>query len=374
MKIMTIVGTRPEVIRLSEVIKRLDRAPEIEHILVHTGQNFDYELNRVFFSDLELREPDHRLEIQGSSLGGRLGSLFSTVDPILEAEAPDAVLVLGDTYSCLAAILVKNRRIPIFHMEAGNRCHDMNVPEESNRRIVDHIADVNLTYSEHAREYLAREGLPRERIIKTGSPMREVLNRNLRKIMESEILSDLGLSHREYIVCSIHRAETVDCPERRHSVFSAIAQIAGENPECRVIVSLHPRTRNRVSGDPRIDLPENVEFHKPMSFTDYNRLQMSSLFVLSDSGTISEEASIIGFRALNVRDTHERPEAMDSARVILTGTSTEDIIRAARIVRSCEPVSEPVEGYDSDRVSEKILKIIVSYTPYINTYVYRKSP
>ena len=371
MKILTIVGTRPEVIRLSEVIKRLDSAPRVTHIVVHTGQNYDYELNRIFFEDLGLREPDYRLEIQGASLGARLGSMFSAVDPILDKEAPDAVLVLGDTYSCLASILVKSKRIPLFHMEAGNRCHDMNVPEETNRRIVDHIADINMPYSEHAREYLAKEGVPRERIIKTGSPMREVLNANMRKILKSSVLSAMGLSERAYVVCSIHRAETVDDPARLRSVFSAISEIASADTERRVIVSLHPRTQDRLKRED-ILFPANVELLKPLSFTDYNRLQMSSAFVLSDSGTISEESAILGFRALNVRDTHERPEAMDCARVILTGTATKDIVRASEIVETLEGSSEPVRDYDPERVSEKVLKILLSYTPYINTFVYRK--
>lgn len=381
MKVCTIVGTRPEVIKLSEVIRKLNNSEHIEHVLVHTCQNYDNTLNGIFFNDLELERPKHRLNLQelGDSLGSRLASLFFGVEKILQLEKPDAVLLLGDTYSCLSAIIAKNMKIPIFHMEAGNRCYDQNVPEEVNRKIVDHISDINLPYSTIAKSYLEKEDFPSDRVIKIGSPMREVLARSKEKILNhptSDILSDLALKKKEYILCSIHRAENVDNEDTLRSIFSAISEIASKEG-IGAIVSTHPRTFNRLreSGLYETYASASVKFVIPMSFSEYNYLQLNSRMVLSDSGTISEEASILGFKALNIRTCHERPEAMEEASVLLAGTKSEDIVRAyyATLNDTSTPSEEHCpQDYKADNVSEKVLKIILSYSHFVNRYVYRK--
>lgn len=371
MKIITLVGTRPEIIRLSEIIKLLDCTPGVSHILVHSNQNYDYTLNGIFFKDLGLRQPDWQLSLPEGFLGERLGSLFSQFDKILESEKPDAMLVLGDTFSCLATILARHRKIPIFHMEAGNRCFDLCVPEETNRRIVDHVSDINLPYSNHARQYLIQEGLPANQIIKTGSPMREVLSANKKRIEDSTILHTLDISDQRFIVCSIHRAESVDDPQTLKGIFDALQEIVVSH-NLKAIVTTHPRTKKRLSALGSV-FDKRILFIDPLSFSDYNRLQTAALMVLSDSGTISEEASILQFRALNVRNTHERPEAMDCANVTMCGTSRSSIVEAFNVALSLPIPKNNVSDYE-DNVSDKIVKIIISYVQYVNTYVYRKVP
>ena len=325
LKVLTVVGTRPEIIRLSCVLQKLDASPAIDHVLVHTGQNYDYELNEIFFKDLGLRKPDYFLNAAGGNATSTAGQILINIDPVLESERPDAFLVLGDTNSCLCAIAAKKRHIPIFHMEAGNRCFDQRVPEESNRKIVDHISDINLTYSSIAREYLLREGLPADRIIKTGSPMYEVLNRYLPKIDASTVLEDLGLEKDRYFVVSAHREENISSERNFGNLVTILNGIAGHYG-FPVIVSTHPRTRKKIEA-------EGVEFHplvrlmKPMGLSDYNKLQINARTVISDSGTISEESSILNFRALNIREAHERPEAMEEASVMMVGLNPERVCK-----------------------------------------------
>lgn len=325
LKVMTVVGTRPEIIRLSRVIAKLDESLAAEHILVHTGQNYDYELNEIFFDDLKIRKPDHFLNAAGSSAVETIGQILIKIDLLLEIEKPDAFLVLGDTNSCLCAIPAKKRHIPIFHMEAGNRCFDQRVPEETNRKIVDHIADINLTYSSIAREYLLREGLPADRVIKTGSPMFEVLHHYLGYITQSDILARMGLTENHYFVVSAHREENINSDKNFNGLIAILNQIA-ENYGYPVIVSTHPRTRKKIE-EKNVVVHERVNFLKPMGFNDYNCLQMRSFAVLSDSGTISEESSILNFRALNIREAHERPEAMEEASVMMVGLDPDNILR-----------------------------------------------
>lgn len=334
-KVMTVVGTRPEIIRLSRVVSALDRAAD--HVLVHTGQNYDYELNEVFFEDLELRRPDYFLDAAGESTAQTIGSLMVKVDEVIAVEQPEAFLVLGDTNSCLAAIVAKKRRVPIFHMEAGNRCFDQRVPEESNRKIVDHTADINLTYSDIAREYLLREGLPADRVIKTGSPMFEVLTYCLPRIDGSDVLARLGLTPEAYFVLSAHREENVDSPMRLAPLFSAINEIARTYSK-PIIVSTHPRTRRRLE-EAGLALDSRIELIKPLGFLDYVKLQKHAACVLSDSGTITEESSILNFPALNLREAHERPEGMEEASVILTGVRTERILQGLDLALA-QPRSE----------------------------------
>ena len=372
MKVLTVVGTRPEIIRLSRVIPCLER--NTRHVLVHTGQNYDYELNEVFFRDLELRKPDHFLSAAGDTPMQTIGNTLLRVDPVLEAERPDALLVLGDTNSCLAALAAKRRKIPVFHMEAGNRCFDERVPEEINRRLVDHVSDVNLPYSERARDLLLREGLPPDRIVKTGSPMNEVLRHNLPKARASGVLGRLGLSPETYFVVSAHREENVDDPARLRELAATLNAIAAAH-RARVIVSTHPRTRTRIEAlglafDPL------VELHKPFGYHDYLWLQMAARAVLSDSGTITEEAAILGLRALNIREAHERMEGMEEGVVMMTGLDTTRVMQALDIVLAQPPGTSGERrlpyDYDVANVSEKVLRIIVSYVDYVRRTVWRK--
>ncbi|MGH7541553.1 MAG: non-hydrolyzing UDP-N-acetylglucosamine 2-epimerase, partial [Gemmatimonadota bacterium] len=329
LKVMTVVGTRPEIIRLSRVIAALDEAPSIDHVLVHTGQNYDYELNEIFFEDLGLRAPDRFLEAAAPTPAGTVGQLLVRIDPLLAEEAPDAFLVLGDTNSCLSAICAKKRRIPIFHMEAGNRCFDQRVPEETNRRIVDHIADINLTYSDIAREYLLAEGMPADRVIKTGSPMYEVLDHYRPRIDGSDVLERLGLEREGYYLVSSHREENLESDRNFTGLVGILRSLADDRP---VIVSTHPRTRGMIEAR-GVEFDERVRLLKPLCFSDYVRLQTDALAVLSDSGTISEESSILNFPALNLREAHERPEAMEEASVMMVGMSVERVWRALGVLR-----------------------------------------
>ncbi|NHM01101.1 non-hydrolyzing UDP-N-acetylglucosamine 2-epimerase [Flavobacterium difficile] len=374
LKLVTVVGTRPEIIRLSRVMAALDASEAIEHILVHTGQNYDYELNQIFFDDLGIRKPDYFLNAAGKTATETVGQILITIDPLLDEIQPDAFLVLGDTNSCLCAIPAKKRQIPIFHMEAGNRCFDQRVPEETNRKIVDHISDVNLTYSDIAREYLLREGLPADRIIKTGSPMFEVLNHYLPNIQASEILSTLNLEKGKYFVVSSHREENINNPENFNGLIESLNQIA-ENYKLPIIVSTHPRTRNKIESE-KVKVREQIQFLKPMGFNDYNALQMHAFAVLSDSGTISEESSILNFPALNIRQAHERPEAMEEASVMMVGLSPERIMQGLVQLQSQKTGSErnfrPVADYSMPNVSEKMVRIILSYTDYVNRVVWSK--
>lgn len=373
LKVMTIVGTRPEIIRLSRVIAVLDRY--CSHVLVHTGQNYDFELNQIFFDELAIRAPDHFLSAAGDTPAATIGRVITATDEVLALEQPDAVLILGDTNSSLAAIAAKRRKIPIFHMEAGNRCFDMRVPEEINRRIVDHVADVNLTYSRIAREYLLREGLPPDRVIVTGSPMREVLANYREQIAASDALDKLGLQEHEYFIVSSHREENVDDPERLGSLLRILESLAADYA-LPVVVSTHPRTRARLEalGGGSSGL---VRFLKPFGFPDYIRLQSSARAVLSDSGTITEESSILNFPALNLRDVHERPEGFEEAAVMMVGLDHARIRDALRVLedqpRGDQRLLHPVADYLPDNVSEKVLRIILSYTGYVNRQVWHKT-
>lgn len=369
LKVMTVVGTRPEIIRLSAVINKLDKSEAIEHILVHTGQNYDYELNEVFFKDLGLRKPDYFLNAAVGSAVETIGNILIKIDPVLEEVKPDAFLVLGDTNSCLCAIAAKRRHIPIFHMEAGNRCFDQRVPEETNRKIVDHIADINLTYSDIAREYLISEGLPADRIIKTGSPMLEVINSRLEDIERSDILERLQLEADKYFVVSAHREENINSETNFADLIDSLNAIA-EEYGLPLIVSTHPRTMKMIE-------VKNVEFNplirimKPLGYNDYVKLQMNAKAVLSDSGTISEESSILSFKALNIRQAHERPEAMEEAAVMMVGLKKERIMQGLKVLeRQNEKTLRRVRDYDIANVSEKVLRIIISYTDYVKRVVW----
>lgn len=369
---MTVVGTRPEIIRLSRVLARLDE--HCEHVLVHTGQNYDYELNQIFFDDLGIRKPDHFLNAAGGSAAEVIGKIIAGVDSMLVTETPDALLVLGDTNSCLSVIPAKRRKIPIFHMEAGNRCFDMRVPEEINRRIVDHTADINLTYSDIAREYLLREGLPPDMVIKTGSPMAEVLAHYRRGIDASDVLSRLDLTDGEFFVVSAHREENIDSDLNFGKLVQVLNTVA-EQYKLPVIVSTHPRTQKRVDAL-GVQFHNNVQLLKPLGFTDYNRLQISAKAVLSDSGTINEEASILNFPALNLREAHERPEGMEEAAVMMVGLEAERVMQGLTILQG-QPRGEhrllrQVADYSMPNVSDKVLRIIHSYTDYVNRVVWKK--
>tara|TARA_R100000306_G_scaffold140_1_gene293 strand:+ start:11755 stop:12894 length:1140 start_codon:yes stop_codon:yes gene_type:complete len=375
LKVMTVVGTRPEIIRLSRVIAALDASEAIDHVLVHTGQNYDYELNEVFFEDLGIRKPDHFLNAAGTNATTTAGQILINIDPVLEEVNPDAFLVLGDTNSCLCAIAAKKRRIPIFHMEAGNRCFDQRVPEETNRKIVDHISDINLTYSDIAREYLLREGLPADRIIKTGSPMFEVLNHYASKIESSKVLSKLKLEKNKYFVVSAHREENISSDKNFKGLIDSLNIIA-EQYNYPVIVSTHPRTRIMIEKK-KVETHKNIQFLKPLGFHDYNALQKHSYTVLSDSGTISEESSILNFRALNIRDAHERPEAMEEASVMMVGFNTERILQGL-VQLQTQHLGEnrnfrQVADYSMPNVSEKMVRIIISYTDYIKRVVWQEN-
>jgi UDP-N-acetylglucosamine 2-epimerase (non-hydrolysing) len=371
LKVMTVVGTRPEIIRLSRVLVKLDQSPAVAHILVHTGQNYDYELNHVFFEDLDLRKPDYFLEAAGANATETIGQILIKIDPVLEKEKPDAFLVLGDTNSCLCAIPAKKRHIPIFHMEAGNRCFDQRVPEETNRKIVDHISDVNLTYSNIAREYLLREGLPADRIIKTGSPMFEVLHSYMPKIEKSQILKTLRLNVGEYFVVSAHREENIGSEANFQNLVAILNQLA-EQHRLPVIVSTHPRTRKAIENS-KVKFNPCINLMKPLGLSDYIALQTNARAVLSDSGTISEESSILGFPALNIREAHERPEAMEEAAVMMTGLNPERVMQGLAQLGS-ETISgfRKVADYSMPNVSDKVVRIILSYTDYINRVAWGK--
>lgn len=372
LKVMTVVGTRPEIIRLSAVINKLEESEAIEHILVHTGQNYDYELNEVFFEDFNLKKPDYFLNAATGTAVETIGNILIKIDPILEEVNPDAFLVLGDTNSCLCAIAAKRRKIPIFHMEAGNRCFDQRVPEETNRKIVDHLADINLTYSDIAREYLLAEGLPADRVIKTGSPMFEVLNSKKEDIKNSDVLNRMKLEENKYFVVSAHREENINSEKNFNGLVESLNSIA-EKYDMPVIVSTHPRTRNKIQ-EKGIQFHKNVQLMKPLGFNDYNHLQVNSKAVLSDSGTISEESSILGFRALNIRDAHERPEAMEEATVMMVGLNKERILQGLLVLETQEKDSmRIVWDYRMPNVSAKVLRIILSYTNYINRVVWGKN-
>lgn len=374
LKVMTVVGTRPEIIRLSRVLSALDASEAVEHIIVHTGQNYDYELNQIFFEDLGLRKPDYFLEAAGKTATETVGNILIKIDPLLEELQPEAFLVLGDTNSCLCAIPAKKRQIPIFHMEAGNRCFDQRVPEETNRKIVDHTSDINLTYSDIAREYLLREGLPADRIIKTGSPMFEVLNHYLPQIESSDVLSRLNLEEGKYFVVSSHREENINSEKNFNGLIESLNAIA-EKFGYPIIVSTHPRTRNMIDKK-QVEVRPEIQFLKPLGFHDYNALQMRSYAVLSDSGTISEESSILNFRALNIRDAHERPEAMEEASVMMVGLSPERILQGLTQLQQQKVGTgrnyRPVSDYSMPNVSEKMVRIILSYTDYVNRVVWSK--
>ena len=372
LKLMTVVGTRPEIIRLSRVMSACDQY--FDHVLVHTGQNYDYELNEIFFTDLGIRKPDHFLNAAGATGAETIGNVIIAVDKVLEEVQPEALLVLGDTNSCMAVIPAKRRKIPTFHMEAGNRCFDMRVPEEINRRIVDHTADINLTYSTIARDYLLTEGLPADQVIKTGSPMYEVLNHYKAKIESSDVLERLGLKEQQYFIVSAHREENINSDQNFLDLVKMLNAVA-EKYQYPVIVSTHPRTRKRIE-------ELNIEFHpliqllKPLGFSDYNKLQLSAKATLSDSGTINEESSILNFPALNLRQAHERPEGMEEAAVMMVGLTAERTLQSLDILdhqpRGEQRLLRLVADYSMPNVSEKVARIILSYTDYVNRVVWKK--
>jgi UDP-N-acetylglucosamine 2-epimerase (non-hydrolysing) len=374
LKVMTVVGTRPEIIRLSRVMAKLDASAAIEHIIVHTGQNYDYELNQIFFDDLAIRKPDYFLNAAGAGATETIGQILIKIDPLLEELKPDAFMVLGDTNSCLCAIPAKKRHIPIFHMEAGNRCFDQRVPEETNRKIVDHIADINLTYSDIAREYLLREGLPADRIIKTGSPMFEVLEHYMDAITASDVLERLGLEENKFFVVSCHREENVNSKHKFDNFINTLNLIS-EKYGMPVIVSTHPRTRKMLDSR-QIPVRPEIQFLKPLGFNDYNALQMKSYAVLSDSGTISEESSILNFPALNIREAHERPEAMEETSVMMVGLSQDRIMQGLLHLEGLNRSSRlfrRVNDYSMPNVSDKMVRIIISYVDYVKRVVWSNS-
>lgn len=372
LKVMTVVGTRPEIIRLSAVINKLDNSAAIDHILVHTGQNYDYELNEVFFEDFNLKKPDYFLDAANGTAVETIGNILIKIDPVLDEVQPDAFLVLGDTNSCISAIAAKRKHIPIFHMEAGNRCFDQRVPEETNRRIVDHIADINLTYSDIAREYLLREGLPADRVIKTGSPMFEVVNSRKNDIENSDVLERLELETGNYFVVSAHREENINSEVNFMDMVESL-NVMAEKYALPVIISTHPRTKNMID-EKEVEFHPLIKIMKPLGFNDYVKLQKDAKAVLSDSGTISEESSILEFRALNIRQAHERPEAMEEASVMMVGLKKERILQGLEVLETQEKGSlRLVADYSMPNVSEKVLRIILSYTDYVNRVVWEKS-
>ncbi len=372
LKVMTVVGTRPEIIRLAAVMNKLEESEAIEHIVVHTGQNYDYELNEVFFEDFNLRKPDYFLDAAVGTAVETIGHILIKIDSVLEEVKPDALLVLGDTNSCLSAIAAKRKKIPIFHMEAGNRCFDQRVPEETNRKIVDHTADINLTYSDIAREYLLREGLPADRIIKTGSPMFEVLHTKFEEINQSDVLTRLGLEKENYFVVSAHREENISSDRNFMNLMNSLNAIA-EKYDMPILVSTHPRTRKMIE-EKEVVLNPLINLSKPLGFIDYNALQINSKAVISDSGTISEESSILGFKAINIREAHERPEAMEEASVMMVGLSEERIMQGLEVLETQEVSTlRQVSDYSMPNVSDKVLRIILSYTDYVNRVVWRKN-
>jgi UDP-N-acetylglucosamine 2-epimerase (non-hydrolysing) len=370
---MTVVGTRPELIRLSRVIAELDT--RLPHVLVHTGQNFDYELNKIFFDQLEIRKPDHFLGVAADTPAQAIANVIAECDKVLQAENPDALLLLGDTNSCLSAIAAKRRKIPIFHMEAGNRCFDERTPEEINRKIVDHVSDVNLTYSEHSRRYLLSEGLKPDTVIKTGSPMKEVLQYYMPKIERSEIMKQIAVTPNGYFLVSAHREENVDTRENLLALLDSFKAV-GEAYCLPIIVSTHPRTRKRLEELGHSDAGPHVQFLKPLGFLDYVRLQMHARCVISDSGTITEESSILGFPAITIRNTHERPEGMDEGTLIMTGLQSDRVLEAIEVVlahhaEGARPF-KVVPDYEADNVSKKVVRIILSYVGYVNRYTWHR--
>ena len=371
---MTVVGTRPEIIRLARVMSALDNSKAIDHIIVHTGQNYDYELNQIFFEDLQIRKPDYFLNAAGETATETIGKILINIDPLLEEVKPDAFLVLGDTNSCLCAIPAKKRHIPIFHMEAGNRCFDQRVPEETNRKIVDHISDINLTYSDIAREYLLREGLSADRIIKTGSPMFEVLNHYLGQIQNSDVLTRLNLEKYKYFVVSAHREENINNELNFMGLISSLNLIA-EKYNLPIIISTHPRTRKMID-EKKINFHNNIQLLQPLGFNDYNALQLNAKAVLSDSGTISEESSILNFPALNIRQAHERPEAMEEASVMMVGLNPERILQGLIELENQQRgelrTSRTVADYSIPNVSDKVVRIIISYVDYIKRTIWNE--
>tara|TARA_B100000212_G_C27377299_1_gene535292 strand:- start:764 stop:1900 length:1137 start_codon:yes stop_codon:yes gene_type:complete len=371
-KLITVVGTRPEIIRLSRIISKLDSY--FNHLLIHTGQNYDYELNDIFFEDLSLRKPDKYLNSAGKNSIETIGNLMVSIDKVLEKENPNAILILGDTNSCLCSLPAKRRKIPIFHMEAGNRCFDMRVPEEINRRIVDHISDINLTYTAIAREYLIKEGIPPEKIIKTGSPMREVIDFYQDKINNSKILKKLNIEKRSYYLASFHREENIDIADNFSKLLNTFNYIA-EKYQKQIIISTHPRTKNKLL-EKKINMHNKISFIKPFCFSDYMNLQINAELVLSDSGTISEESSILNFPAINLRETHERPEAMEEASVILSGLDLVNVIESIELLNSQKQIIDNreikmVDDYKSKNLSEKIPRIILSYTDYVKKFTWK---
>jgi UDP-N-acetylglucosamine 2-epimerase (non-hydrolysing) len=371
LKVMTVVGTRPEIIRLSAVISKLEESEAIEHILVHTGQNYDYELNEVFFKDFKLKKPDYFLNAATGTAVETIGNILIKIDPIMEEVKPDAFLVLGDTNSCLCAIAAKRRHIPIFHMEAGNRCFDQKVPEETNRKIVDHTSDINLTYSDIAREYLLREGIPADRVIKTGSPMFEVINSRRDDIKKSDVLERLGLEEGKFFVVSTHREENINLEVNFLDLVDSLNAVA-EKYNMPLILSTHPRTRKMIDSK-GIQFNPLIKTMKPLGFNDYVKLQTKAKAVLSDSGTISEESSILGFRALNIRQAHERPEAIEEASVMMVGLKKERILQGLEVLETQKKDTlRHVVDYSMPNVSDKVLRIILSYTDYVNRVVWGK--
>ena len=369
MKVMTIVGTRPEIIKLSRIIPILDK--HTDHILVHTGQNYDYELNEIFFKELEIRKPNHFLNAAGVNAAETISKVIAESDKVFELEKPDALLIYGDTNSCLSVISAKRRKIPIFHMEAGNRCFDQRVPEEINRKIVDHLSDINMPLSEHARNYLINEGLPAQQIIKTGSTMNEVFSYYIAKIRKSEVFSRLQTAEKDYILVSIHREENVDYQENFLNLMTSLNLLA-EKFNKKIFVSTHPRTQKKLDEQKNLKSHPLVHFLKPLGFLDYNKLQMNAFCVISDSGTITEESSILKFPAVTIRNAHERPEGMDSGVLIMSGTHAIDIVNAVNVTVSCQPPQD-IKDYSNPLVSEQVLKIILSYTHYVNRFVWRKN-
>lgn len=373
LKVMTIVGTRPEIIKMSRVIAKLDQ--HTHHLLVHTGQNYDYELNQLFFEDMDIREPDHFLEAVGKNAAQTIARVIEKSDKIMEEEKPDAVLLYGDTNSCLSVISAKRRQIPVFHMEAGNRCFDQRVPEELNRKVLDHLSDINLVLTEHARRYLIAEGVRPETIIKTGSHMREVLDHCMPKIRESDILARAGLQPKRYFIVSAHREENVDTPENLIDLLDTLNALA-EQYEVPVIVSTHPRTRKRLDVLNVDHLDSRIQFAKPFGFCDFVKLQMEALCVVSDSGTITEESSLLNLPAVTIRNTHERPEGMDAGTLVMTGLQKDRVLDAVRVIiaqhKQDAVVMAPVTDYEEPLVSEKILRVVLSYTDYVNRTVWRK--
>jgi UDP-N-acetylglucosamine 2-epimerase len=373
LKVMTIVGTRPELVKMSRVIAELDR--QVQHILVHTGQNYDHELNQIFFDDLGIRKPDHFLDVAGETAAQTIAQVISTSDKVLAAENPDAVLLYGDTNSCLAVISAKRRKIPVFHMEAGNRCFDQRVPEELNRKVLDHLSDINLVLTEHARRYLIAEGIRPETIIKTGSHMREVLDHYMPKILASDVVSSLGLTEGRYFLVSAHREENVDSPDMLRDLLDTLEALVHQY-DFPVVVSTHPRTRKRLEELKHGTIDARVQFMKPFGFCDYNRLQLSAYCTLSDSGTITEEASLLNLPAVTLRNAHERPEGMDAGTLIMSGLKKDRVLDAVKVVTSqyskTRRTTPPVADYEAPAVSRQIVRVILSYTDYVNRTVWFK--